>query len=241
MTVCRRQLLQGSLSAGALLLATPSRLIAGASALAGDTAPASHSHGRPLLLLRSADDDAFALSAMQVARRHHVSPVAAIALSAGIVGAPDRLRSALAQYRGARLIGLMDDCTHTLLEEALRDLGGSILCLGRHRGLMSCTVGSRHSFTTTSATQGIGTVLARAVAADGTALLVQEHSLCGDEIMSRDGSAMQAGAWPAVLGASYALMAAGLWVAGPTVAEHRRGVATDHPRSEAFVSLVAEV
>jgi hypothetical protein len=36
-------------------------------------------------------------------------------------------------------------------------------------------------------------------------------------------------------------MISGLWTAGPAIAEQRRGAVADHPRSDAFVSLVAEI
>jgi hypothetical protein len=36
-------------------------------------------------------------------------------------------------------------------------------------------------------------------------------------------------------------MVAGLWTVGPAIAEQRRGTVADNPRSDAFVSLVAEI
>lgn len=241
MTVCRRHFLQGSLSAGALVFAAPSGLIAGEAAPAGLPARSSVADGRRFLLLRSAGDDAFALPAMQVARRYGAYPVASLALSEKLAGAPSALQAILSQHRGMRLIGIMDDCTHSLLEETLRDLGGSILCRGRHRGLLNGATASRHSFTTTAATHGIGSAMASAMTANGTAFLVQEHSHCEDALAPRGGLSLPAAPWPAVLGTSYALMVTGLWTVGPAIAEHRRGAVADHPRSDAFVSLVAEI
>jgi hypothetical protein len=178
---------------------------------------------------------------MQIARRYGAHPVASLALGEKLVGAPAALRTILSQHRGARLIGLMDDCTHSLLEETLRDLGGSILCRGRHRGLLNEAAASRHAFTTTVATHGIGSAMASAMTANATAFLVQEHSHCAGAVAHRDGLSLPAAPWPAVLGTAYALMITGLWTVGPAVAEQRRGAATDHPRSDAFVSLVAEI
>jgi hypothetical protein len=241
MTVGRRKFLRGSLSAGALLLTVRSHAVMAEAASAGIPTRSSRPNGRPFLLLRSAGDDAFALPAMEIARRHAGSPLAELELTHKIVGAPSVLRGELAQYRGVRLIGVMDDCTHTLLEETLRDLGGSILCRGHHRGRLNSAAASRHYFVTTSATHGIGTALARAMTADGAAFLVREDALYENESRSRDRLVFQAAPWPAVLGKSYALMAAGLWEAGPTVGEQSRGVVADYPRSEALVSLVAEI
>ena len=241
MTVCRRHFLQGSLSAGALVFAAPSGLIAGEAPSAGVPARSSIADMRRLLLLRSAGDDAFALPAMQVARRYGAYPVASLALSEQLAGDPAALRTILSQHRGVRLIGLMDDCTHSLVEETLRDLGGSIVCRGRHRGLLNEATASRHSFTTTAATHGIGSALASAMTANGTAFLVQEHSHCEVALVPRDGLPLPTAPWPAVLGTSYGLMVTGLWTAGPVIAEQRRGAVADNPRSDAFVSLVAEI
>jgi hypothetical protein len=196
---------------------------------------------RRLLVLRSAGDDAFALPAMQIARRYGAYPVASLALSEKLAGTPSALRTILSQHRGVRLIGIMDDCTHSLLEETLRDLGGSILCRGRHRGLLNDATASRHSFTTTAATHGIGSAMASAMTANGTAFLVQEYSHCEDALAPREGLSLPAAPWPAVLGTSYALMVTGLWTVGPAIAEQRRGAVADNPRSDAFVSLVAEI
>ena len=165
MSVRRRSFLQGSLSASVLLLAAPAGLLMSKEAAAGVPARSSAADARRILLLRSAGDDAFARPALQIALRNGFSPVESLVLSERLVGSPGAVTNVLSQYRGARLIGIMDDCTHTLLEEALRDLGGSVLCRGHHRGLLHEAAASRHAFMTTGATRGIGSALARALTA----------------------------------------------------------------------------
>ncbi len=241
MSVRRRSFLQGSLGASVLLLAAPAGLLTSREAAAGVPARSSAADARRILLLRSVGDDAFARPALQMALRNGFSPVESLDLSERLVGSPGAIANILIQCRGARLIGIMDDCTHTLLEEALRDLGGSVLCRGHHRGLLHEAAASRHAFMTTGATRGIGSALARALTAQRAEFLVQEHSLFDDGVEARDAGSLPAAPWPQVLGTSYALMAAGLWTAGPVRAEQRRGTAAEPPRSQAFVSLVAEV
>jgi Arc/MetJ family transcription regulator len=234
MSLCRREFLRGSLSASALLLT-------GEAALASVPARSSTLQGRPILLLRSAGDEAFAAAALRAGGLRAASPVVSLALDEELVRDPAALRTLLGRHRGARLIGLMDDCTHALLEEALRDLGGSVLCRGYHRGLLHDAAASRHTFTTTSATRGIGSALAAALRVGGSDFLVQEHTLGTGDAGARDGSSLPVASWPELLGRSHLLMAAGTWTAGATVAEHRHGAATDVPGSQAFASLVAEI
>ena len=233
MSVRRRGFLQGSLSASALFLAAPAGLLTNNRVSAADA--------RRIVLLRSAGDEAFARPALQIVLRNALSPVESLVLSERLVGSPGAMANVLIQCRGARLIGIMDDCTHTLLEEVLRDLGGSVLCRGHHRGLLHEAATSRHAFMTTRTTRGIGSAVAQALTAQEAEFLVQEHSLSDDEVETRDVRLSRGTSWPQVLGRSYALMAAGLWTAGPATAEQRRGTATEAPRSQAFVSLVAEV
>ncbi len=241
MSVRRRSFLQGSLSASVLLLAAPADLLMGRADAAGLPVRSTASGTRRILLLRSAGDDAFALPALEIALRNGYSPVESLVLSERLVGSPGAFTKVLSEYRGARLIGVMDDRTHTLLEETLRDLGGSVLCRGHHRGLLHEAAASRHAFMTTGATRGIGSALARALTAQSAEFLVQEHSLFDDGVEARDALSLPAAPWAQVLGTSYALMAVGLWTAGPVRAEQRRGTAAEPPRSQAVVSLVAEV
>jgi hypothetical protein len=246
MSVRRRSFLQGSLSASVLLLAAPADLLMGRADAAGLPVRSTASGTRRILLLRSAGDDAFALPALEIALRNGYSPVESLVLSERLVGSPGAFTKVLSEYRGARLIGVMDDRTHTLLEETLRDLGGSVLCRGHHRGLLHEAAASRHAFMTTGATRGIGSALARALTAQRAEFLVQEYSLfddglADDGVEARDALSLPAAPWAQVLGTSYALMAVGLWTAGPVRAEQRRGTAAEPPRSQAFASLVAEV
>lgn len=241
MSVRRRDILQGSLSASVLLLTAPAGLLMGKAAAAGIAVRSSGSGTRRILLLRSTGDDAFARPALEVALRNGFSPVESLALNEQLVRSPGGIANVLSQSRGARLVGIMDDCAATLLEEALRDQGGSVLCRGHHRGLLHEAAASRHAFMTTGTTRGIGGTLARALAAHDAEFLVQEHALFDDGVEVRDGCSLPAAPWPQVLGSAYALMAAGLWTAGPVRAEQRRGTPAEPPRSQAFVSLVAEI
>jgi hypothetical protein len=231
MSLGRRRFLQGSVSAGAVLLATPTGLLAEQTAAAGC----------PILLLRSPDDEPFALPARRTAERCSLSSIGSLALAEKLVGTPGALRTALEAHRGKTLIGLMDDRTATLLEETVRDLGGSVWCRGQHRGMLRNGAASRHVFMTTAATRGIGSALAGTLRADAAAFLVREHALCEDR-----GGAVQADSepdapWPAVLGASYARMAVGLWSPRPVIAELQRGMVADAPGSQPYVSLIAKI
>lgn len=200
------------------------------------------------MLLRSPGDEAFALSAAEVGRRHLGSPAAEVSLGAGLMADTARLRAILGSYRGVALIGLMDDFTHILLEESVRDLRGSILCRGRHRGLPDSAVASRHAFATTVRTRGVGAALAGAPAHDSRNLLVQEHCSDGSQgagYGSRStGRSVRIGwaaSWGEALGAALARMALGLWIPGPVVARLGGDTSTLHPQSRAFVSLVAQL
>ena len=241
MSLGRRQFLRGSLSTGALVFAVPLGLVAEAGTLPDSAEHAVNSAGLPIVILRCAGDEAFALPALAVANRYCRSPTHELPLHDGIVGAPGSLPALLEQYRGARLVGIMDDFTHVLVEETVRDLGGSVLCRGRHCGLTTSSVGSRHTFATTATTRGIGARIARAMLSDSADFLVQEHcagSAAADDMTLTPG---EPASWAQALGASYALMAAGMWRNGPVLADERRGAAAAHPRSQTFVSLVAEI
>jgi len=239
-SVGRRRFLQGSASAGAVLLAAPTRLFAGQTAFPAPGYPTAAA-GHPILLLRSPDDGPFALPAQRTARRCGVASIGSLVLAEKLVGSTGALRAALRAHRGTTLIGLMDDRTATLLEETVRDLDGSVCCRGQHRGVLRDGAASRHAFMTTAATRGIGNALARMLRADEAAFLVREHALCEDGAGADQTDSPSNAPWPAVLGVSYALMAAGLWAPRPVIAELQRGTVADEPGAQPYVSLVAKI
>ena len=240
MSVGRRRFLQGSVSAGAVLLAAPAGLFAGPAAFPAPwyrIAAAVH----PILLLRSPDDEPFALPAQRTAQRCGVASIGSLVLAEELVGSPGALRTALGAHRGATLVGLMDDRAATLLEETVRDLGGSVCCRGQHRGMLRDGAASRHAFMTTAATRGIGNTLAGTLRADEAAFLVREHALCEDRAGAGQVDSLPDAPWPAVLGVSYALMAAGLWIPRPVIAQLQRGTVADEPGAQPYVSLLAKI
>ncbi len=240
MSAGRRRFLQGSVSAGAVLLAAPAGLFASQAACPAPAYPIAAA-GHPILLLRSPDDEPFALPAQQTARRCGVTSIGSLVLAEKFVGSTAALRAALGAHRGTTLIGLMDDRSATLLEETVRDLDGSVCCRGQHRGMLRDGAASRHAFMTTAATRGIGNALAGTLRADEAAFLVREHAWCEDRAEAGQVDSLPDAPWPAVLGVSYALMAAGLWIPRPVIAELQRGKVADEPGAQPYVSLVAKI
>lgn len=263
MSVDRRRFMAGCSSVG-LLAATPAVAMArGLEALAAPAATAATAAhtaeaagaatDRPLLLLRSDDDSRFAEGALRAARRAGLAKIDSLEFSPARLRSPGALRTALEARRGAVVLGLLDDCSHTLLEECLRDLGGSLLCRGQHFGSPGRLADSRHLFTTTPASRGIGGLLARTLASGRDAFLVREQSTAGvigaatgDATVDAAASAAEDGArldphWAAALGIAYVRMAAGQWRSSPLRAQAQRGSVSPAPDSQPLVSLLATV
>jgi hypothetical protein len=232
MSLGRRRFLQGSASAGAALLAAPIGVLAGRTAVPAD---------RPILLLRAPGDEPFARAIEQTLQGCGIAAPGTLDLNGKLLGAPGALAATLRAHRGALLIGLMDDHAATLLEETVRDLGGSVWCRGQHRGVLRAGAASRHAFTTVAATAGIGSALADGLGADAAAFLVREHALSEIPAAAARNAALPRAPWPEVLGASYALMAAGRWAPRPVVAELRRGSVADAAGSQPYVSLITKI
>ncbi|MFO1409724.1 MAG: hypothetical protein U1F06_05005 [Steroidobacteraceae bacterium] len=141
--------------------------------------------------------------------------------------------------RGATFVGLLDDCTHTLVEEALRDLGASLLCRGQHHGSPAGAAGSRHLFTTTARTAGVGALLASALAADGRAYLVREQSLSPATASTDAFDRRLDPRWPVALGDAYARIASGRWESRLAPATAQQGTILAARDARPFVSLIA--
>ncbi|MFO1265404.1 MAG: hypothetical protein U1F67_00530 [Rubrivivax sp.] len=238
MSLDRRRFLQGCTGAG--LLATSAALGAQPLAmLAAPPAPGARALPRPLVLLRAGGDEHFARAVLRATRPASGTEIESLTLDPAQVRAPGALRAALVARSGATLVGLLDDCTHTLVEEALRDLGASLLCRGQHHGSPSGAAGSRHLFTTTARTAGVGAALAGALAADGRAYLVREQSL-SPAVPGADAFGRRLDPrWPVALGDAYARIASGRWDPrlAPAIAQHGTVLAARDARP--FVSLIA--
>lgn len=243
MSVDRRGFLQGCTGGG--LFATSAAL--GAHPLATlVAAPAPDAHATPparrVVLLRAAGDEPFAQAVLDATPAGLPVRIESLPLDPALARTPGALRAALDARRGATLLGLLDDCTHTLLEETLRDLGAALLCRAQHYGSTMGPADSRHLFTTSARARGIGTALAEALAAEPHAYLVREQSLAPDPA---PGSAAAASSrhlamqWPAALGTAYARIAAGRWDAGTMTPLAQRGTVVAARDAQPFVSLIA--
>lgn len=241
MSLGRRRFLQGSVSTGAVLLAAPTGLLASPAGPVPAPAWPVAAADRPILLLRSPDDGPFARAVGRTLQRCGISTSRLLSLTGKIVGTPGALHAALDAHRGTTLVGLLDDQGATLLEEAVRDLGGSVCCRGQHRGLLHAGTASRHAFTTVASTRGIGAALAGWLGADPAPFLVREHDLCADGAAASGANSLPDAPWPDALGTAYALMALGRWTPQPVVAELRRGSIADAAGSQPYVSLIAKI
>jgi hypothetical protein len=238
MSADRRTFLRASLGAGALALAAAS----GFPQACLRTRAANRSRKaveRPLLLLRSADDELFAQSILQTSRQVGATSVIEVALDAANVSAPGALLAALSPHRGTSVLGLMDDFTHCLVEEALRDLGGAVVCRGYHRGPLGSLAASRHAFVSTNASQGIGSTLAAALERCDADFRIEEQSSGYDS--ARWTALTEPAPWTRVLGGAYARMALGLWEPAPVRTLHGRGIAAVYPSAHSTASIVARL
>ena len=241
MSVDRRQFLAGCTGAG-LLAGTPALAVTQRLGLLGPAlAPAADGLAAGVLLLRAPGDTAFEAGVRRVLRHSAVPHIDTLELDPALARTPGALRAVLAARRGTALLGLMDDCTHTLLEECLRDLGGSLLCRGQHFGSANQRADSRHLFTTTATTRGVGQALAAALATGTDAYLVREQALADATGAASGLRARLDPHWPAALGIAYGRMAAGRWAPAPLNAHAQRGIVTTAPDARSLVSLFARI
>lgn len=241
MSVDRRQFLAGCTGAG-LLAGTPALAVTQRLGVLGPAlAPATDGLAAGVLLLRAPGGSAFEAGVRRALRHSDVARIDTLELDPALARTPGALRAALSARRGTALLGLMDDCTHTLLEECLRDLGGSLLCRGQHFGSANERADSRHLFTTTATTRGVGQALAAALATGTGAYLVREQALAEASGATGGLDARLDPHWPAALGSAYGRMAAGRWAPAPLAAHAQRGIVTAAPGARTLVSLLARI
>lgn len=242
MSVARRAFLRTSLGVGALALTMASGLAQGW--LSSPSAKRlKTSVARPLLLLRSSGDELFAHAILATFRQARTTSVIEVALDAASVATPGRLVALLRQHRqrrGLTVVALTDDFTHCLVEETVRDLGGSVGCRGLHRGPLDVAATSGHVFASTAASQGIGTTLAAGLCGTDSDFHIEEHSSGADATVAQ-AACEEPAPWARVLGQAYGRMALGLWEPRPVRELHSRGPATVHPGAASLVSMVARI
>jgi hypothetical protein len=230
MTLSRRDFLSSSLSAGALLAA------AAALASPPDTAPEMSR----LILLRNPGDASFAQSVRATcAALGLASPVQSPLVDALALDSQSLARH-LDAWRGARLVGLLDDCSHTLIEEAIRDRGGVVWCRGIHATMFTHAGPSRHRFATGPQSQGLGHAFVEALCGAGADFEVEEVALHPAQAIGR-GSRLAAAPWPQLLGVASVLIAAGRWHSGAALAAPRRARDGGQRARRLFASLVAAI
>ncbi len=142
---------------------------------------------RPVLLLRTQGDQTVVAGLHDALDAHGLARPKELALDRPIIFNPVALRALLQQYKGYRMVGVMDDCSAILLNSALMDVRARVLCSGHHIGGGSENAPSRHIFSASSRVSGITSAA---------------HDTKGI-------------AWTRALGGSLGLIAAGLWVPRP--------------------------
>ena len=149
----------------------------------------------------------------------------------------------LAEARGSVLVGLVCDTEFALVNELVREASGRVLAEGAHR--VSEDLHSRHVFTTTAASVGVGSAFAGQLRATSLHALVTEVALIESPARARpvDDRALRHDHWAGSLGRIMGTVAAGTWI-GRTIeppsrvgSKSVRGVAhTRHDTSHTSLS-----
>lgn len=152
----------------------------------------------------------------------------------------DHVKRHLAQKEGTAVVGLMNDSESMFFTEAIRDLGGSILCHGSH---VETGAFSRHEFVTTPASAGIGSVFGHRLAQGGQHALIQEvtlHTPVSPLIDPQMDSDLGDWSWRRLLGYHLGQIASGNWSAASVIPRLLIGTPSTASHSgQSCVSLVA--
>lgn len=143
--------------------------------------------------------------------------------------------------RGGVVMGLLSEADAILLNEALRESGGRLLCRGTHvTGEGRC---SRHAFDTTEASSGVGVAFARRLELAGQdALVFETAAVEAAPLASTALPAIGTADWTELLAGSVARIAAGRFEPGSVVGSVRVGASDPFGSvQESFVSFAAVV
>ena len=241
MNVNRREFLAVSAVLGAAAALTPK--LGGASSWFGG----SKSGGEPLSglqILRSAQPEPEAFekglrSALQVAGVD-LSKVGAQTLSGKMSWKDWQALTAMAP--GTVLVGMVTEAEFVLVNEIFRETGARVLSQGTH--LAGDTEHSRHAFTTTDSSAGLGSAFAQWLKQGQQNALVQETSTRKGALALPRAQKAEApdGDWSEMLGRALAKVALGRWE--PAKIESRIQIGTGDAFSApkaGFVSFVASV
>ena len=241
MNVNRRQFIAASAVLGAAAALTPKLGGAGSwfgGAKAGGQAPS----GLQILRSAQADSEAFekgVRSALKVAGAD-LSKVGSRILSGKLSWKDWQALTAMAP--GTVLVGMVSESEFVLVNEIFRETGARVLSQGTH--LAGDDTHSRHAFTTTEASAGLGTAFAHGLKTLNQNAVVQESSTRkGALALTRTKKAEAAvGEWSEILGSALAKVAIGRWE--PRTIEGRiqvgAGDAFTTPKA-GYISFVASV
>lgn len=231
MSINRRRFLTGSLQAGAVLV--------GAPLLASPLFAESNPGQRPILLLHSAGNFPVASAIQRTWRAMGVPVAASLMLDEELLFDTVALRRALRDAKGMRLVGVMDACSDTLLGEAIRDVGGTLLLRGTHAH--SATV-SLHVLQTATMAQGCGAAMATALEANGEPFSLGESAYSGAGTTDMaPAMTLPSGDWSMTLGAALALVAAGTWQPAARLAPVRSSACQGANTHASCISLIADI
>lgn len=152
----------------------------------------------------------------------------------------DQLKGHLAQMKDTAVVGLMNDSESIFFNEAIRDIGGSVLCHGSH---IVADASSRHEFVTTPASAGIGAVFGQGLALGPHSAMIQEitlHAPASPWFEPRIEASPGDWSWARQLGYRLGQVASGNWATALVRPQVVIGMAAHVPFSgTSVVSLVA--
>ena len=238
MSVTRRDFLYASTIIGTTVLLSP---IIKASQITTNTFGLATS-GRTVKILRSSPAHAeFEAGVRQSLDTHSSSGAPSISgFTETAFEDFDQLKRHLEGAEGTAIVGLMKDSESIFFNEALRDMGGSILCHGSH---IDTEAFSSHEFVSTPASAGIGSVFGQRLAQGKQNALIQEvtlHTPVSPFFEPKTDTHLGDWSWRQFLGYYLAQVASGRWSTASVKAKVVIGTESNAPASGAsFVSLVA--
>lgn len=154
----------------------------------------------------------------------------------------DHLKRHLAQMADTAIVGLINDSEAMFFNEAIRDIGGSLLCYGSH---IVAGASSRHEFVTTQASAGIAAVFGQGLALGPHDAMIQEtalHAPASPWFEPRIEAPPGDWSWARQLGFRLGQIASGNWETAPVRPQVVIGRAAHAPSSgtsvASFVALI---